>query len=159
MLAGVALSAEGTGTSVFGAEPSFQGADDCARGLAAGRRVEAVSTLTIADGLRTPVGLHNWGVIHDRRLVRAVYAVSEDEIRAALRLVLERMKMVVEPSAAVPLAVVLYSEAFRSLVEREGGDDGWDVGIVLSGGNIGLEMLARLFPPGDGEEEGEGKKN
>ncbi|ROV98520.1 hypothetical protein VSDG_04267 [Cytospora chrysosperma] len=145
MLSGVALSCEGTGIAVFGAEPSFEGADDCRRGLEAGRRVESVSTLTVADGLRTPVGRVPWGVIHDRGLVRRVFSVSEDEIKAALRLVLERMKLVIEPSAAVPLAVVLFNEEFRSMVEREAGEDGWDVGVVFSGGNVALENLAKLF--------------
>ncbi len=146
MLAGVALSAEGTGVTVFGAEPAFQGADDLRRGFETGQRVPAVSSLTIADGLRTPVGLHNWGIIYDRKLVRAVYAVTEDEIRAALRLVLERLKMVVEPSAAVPLAVALYNEDFRAMVEKEAGDEGWDLGIIFSGGNVSLETLGELFP-------------
>lgn len=145
MLSGVALSCEGTGIAVFGAEPSFEGADDCRRGLEAGRRVESVSTLTVADGLRTPVGRVPWGVIHGRGLVRRVFSVSEDEIKAALRLVLERMKLVIEPSAAVPLAVVLFNEEFRSMVEREAGEDGWDVGVVFSGGNVALENLAKLF--------------
>lgn len=145
MLSGVALSCEGTGIRVFGAEPSFQGADDCRRGLAAGKRVESVSTLTIADGLRTPVGAIPWGIIHDRKLVRGVYAVTESQIAAALRLVLERMKVVVEPSSAVPLAVVLFNEEFRALVEREAGPEGWDVGVVFSGGNVGLDKLGMLF--------------
>lgn len=70
---------------------------------------------------------------------------EEDEIRAALRLVLERMKLVIEPSAAVPLAVVLFNEEFRSMVEREAGEDGWDVGVVFSGGNVALENLAKMF--------------
>ncbi|KFZ17021.1 hypothetical protein V502_04796 [Pseudogymnoascus sp. VKM F-4520 (FW-2644)] len=56
LLSGTALSAQGTGIRVFGAEPSFEGADDCRRGLASGARVETVKSLTIADGLRTPVG-------------------------------------------------------------------------------------------------------
>lgn len=145
MLSGVALSCEGTGIRVFGSEPSFQGADDCRRGLAAGKRVEAVSTLTVADGLRTPVGAIPWTVIHDRKLVGGVYAVTEEQITAALRLVLERAKVVVEPSSAVPLAVVLYNEEFRALVEREAGPAGWDVGVVLSGGNVGLDKLGALF--------------
>lgn len=145
MLSGVALSCEGTGVRVFGSEPSFQGADDCRRGMAAGRRVESVSTLTIADGLRTPVGAIPWEIIHDRELVRAVYAVTESQIAAALRLVLERMKVVVEPSSAVPLAVVLFNEEFRALVEREAGPEGWDVGVVFSGGNVGLDKLGTLF--------------
>lgn len=145
MLSGVALSCEGTGIAVFGAEPSFQGADDCKRGLEAGARVESVSTLTIADGLRTPVGALPWGIICERKLVRAVYSVSEEEIKAALRLVLERFKLVVEPSAAVPLAVALFNEDFRAMVEREAGEEGWDLGIVFSGGNISVESLGKLF--------------
>lgn len=145
MLSGVALSCEGTGIRVFGSEPSFQGADDCRRGLEAGKRVESVSTLTVADGLRTPVGAIPWSIIHDRGLVKAVYSVTEAQIAAALRLVLERMKVVVEPSAAVPLAVVLFNEEFRALVEREAGPEGWDVGVVFSGGNVGLDKLGALF--------------
>lgn len=145
MLSGVALSCEGTGIRVFGSEPSFQGADDCRRGLAAGKRVESVSTLTVADGLRTPVGAIPWSIIHDRKLVQAVYAVTEAQIAAALRLVLERMKVVVEPSSAVPLAVVLFNEEFRAMVEREAGPEGWDVGVVFSGGNVGLDKLGALF--------------
>lgn len=145
MLSGVALSCEGTGIAVFGAEPSFQGADDGKRGFEAGRRVETVSSLTIADGLRTPVGRLPWGVIYERRLVRQMFSVTEDEIRAALRLVLERMKVVVEPSAAVPLAVVLFNEDFRELVAGEAGEEGWDVGVVFSGGNVALENLGAMF--------------
>lgn len=147
LLSGTALSCEGTGIAVFGAEPSFQGADDLRRGFAAGARVERVSSLTIADGLRTPVGRMPWQVMYERGLVKGVYAVTEDEIRAALRLVLERMKMVVEPSAAVPLAVVLYNEEFRAMVEREAGEAGWDVGVVFSGGNVALENLGEMFAP------------
>lgn len=69
MLSGVALSAEGTGISVFGSEPSFQDADDGMRGYYSGKRVEKVSSLTIADGLRTPVGKYPWGIIYERKLV------------------------------------------------------------------------------------------
>lgn len=145
MLSGVALSCEGTGITVFGAEPEFQGADDTRRGFATGQRVESVSSLTIADGLRTPVGVFPWGIIYERRLVREMFAVSEDEIKAALRLVLERMKLVVEPSSVVPLAVVLFNEEFRSLVEREAGEEGWDIGVVFSGGNIALENVGKFF--------------
>lgn len=152
MLSGVALSCEGTGIRVFGCEPWFEGADDAKRGYEAGERVEAVKTLTIADGLRTPLGRVPWGVIYERRLVGGFFSVSEAEIRGALRLVLERFKMVVEPSAAVPLAVALYNEDFRALVEREGGAEGWDVGVVLSGGNVSLEALGGLFKEDDGGE-------
>lgn len=141
---GVATFFSDKTTKVFGAEPSFEGADDCRRGLDAGERVPAVSTLTIADGLRTPVGLLNWEVISNRNKVAGVYAVTEEQIKAAMRLVLERMKVVVEPSAVVGLAVCLYNEEFRRLVEKE-APEGWDVGIVFSGGNTTVEAIGKLF--------------
>ncbi|KAI1361307.1 tryptophan synthase beta subunit-like PLP-dependent enzyme [Xylaria arbuscula] len=150
MLSGVALACEGTGTRVYGCEPWFEGADDAKRGYEAGQRVEKVSSLTVADGLRTPLGEIPWGIIYERRLVGGFYSVSEDEIVAALKLVYERFKLVIEPSSAVPLAVALFNEEFRSLVEREGGEDGWDVGIVFSGGNVSLEALGKLFAPKEG---------
>ncbi|KAL3466139.1 tryptophan synthase beta subunit-like PLP-dependent enzyme [Aspergillus heterothallicus] len=131
-------------TRVFGAEPSFEGADDCRRGLEAGQRVEAVKSLTIADGLRTPVGVLNWAIISDPKKHSGVYAVTEEQIKAAMRLVLERMKVFVEPSAVVGLAVCLYNEEFRRLVEKE-APEGWDVGIVFSGGNTTVEAIGKLF--------------
>ncbi|MCJ1471681.1 hypothetical protein MMC13_000321 [Lambiella insularis] len=157
MLAGIATALAPTRTAVFGAEPSFQGADDARRGLLAGARVPSVSTLTIADGLRTPLGEIPWRVISDGAKVRGVYAVDEGQIRRAMRLVLERMKVVVEPSAVVGLAVGLWDEGFRGVVEREGGERGWDVGVVLSGGNTTVEAVGRLFG-GEGEGEGKGER-
>lgn len=143
--AGVATYFSNKKTKVFGAEPSFEGADDCRRGLLAGKRVEAVSTLTIGDGLRTPVGVLNWEVISNKKKVEGVYAVTEEQIKATMRLVLERMKVFVEPSAVVGLAVCLFDEDFRRLVEREGGDLGWDMAIVFSGGNTTVEAISKLF--------------
>lgn len=147
MLSGVALSCEGTGIHVFGAEPSFQGGDDAKRGYysPSGERITSVKTLTIADGLRTPVGVHPWSVIRERKLVDGMYSVTEEEIAAATRLVMERFKMVVEPSGCVPLAVALFDEEFRGMVEREAGEDGWDLGLVFSGGNVGVDAIGRLF--------------
>lgn len=145
MLSGVALSCEGTGIRVFGAEPSYQGADDGKRGYYAGARIPSVSTLTVADGLRTPVGEHPWAVIYERRLVAGMYSVTEEEILATMRLVLERCKMLVEPSACVPLAVALFDEEFRGMVEREAGEGGWDLGVVFSGGNVGVDAIGRMF--------------
>jgi threonine dehydratase len=136
-------------TLVFGAEPSFQGGDDARRGLAAGKRIDTVKTMTIADGLRTPVGLTNWKVLSDKSKVEGVYAVTEEQIKAAMRLVLERMKVFVEPSGCVGLAVVLYDEEFREMVakkqQEEGGERAWDVGVVFSGGNTTVEAIAGLF--------------
>ncbi|OAX85132.1 hypothetical protein ACJ72_00504 [Emergomyces africanus] len=137
-------------TLVFGSEPSFQGGDDCRRGLEAGERITSVKTLTIADGLRTAVG-RSGGVLSRQGEGEGVYAVTEDQIRDAMRLVLERMKVVIEPSAAVPLAVCLYNEEFRRLVEEEckrEGKRGWDVGVVFTGGNTTVERIAELFVGG-----------
>lgn len=142
--AGVATFFSDKKTRVFGAEPSFEGGDDCRRGLEAGARVTSVKTLTIADGLRTPVGVLNWEVISDKKKVVGVYAVTEEQIKAAMRLVLERMKVVVEPSAVVGLAVALFNEDFRRMVEKE-APEGWDVGVVFSGGNTTVEAIGKLF--------------
>ena len=159
MLSGIATYLSPTPTLVFGAEPSFQGADDCRRGLACTppTRIPRVKSLTVADGLRTPVGLIPWSVISDRTKVRGVFSVSEEQILRALRLVLERMKVWVEPSAVVGLAVVLWDEEFRKVVEREGREEGWDVGVVLSGGNTTVEAVSGLF--GDGKTAEGGRDN
>ena len=153
MLSGIATALHGTGTYVFGAEPSFEGADDARRGLAANKRIPTVKTLTIADGLRTPVGEIPWTIISDKTKLRGIYAVTEKQILQAMKLLHERMKVFVEPSAAVGLAVALYDEEFRHLVEREGGEEGWDIGVVLSGGNTTLEAVAQLFAVSEGKGE------
>lgn len=153
MLSGIATALHPTPTHVFGAEPSFQGADDARRGLAANSRITSVKTLTIADGLRTPVGTIPWTIITDKSKCRGIFAVTEEQILAAMKLVLERMKVFVEPSAVVGLAVALFDEEFRGVVEREGGGVGWDVGVVFSGGNTTVEALGRMFAVGKGEGE------
>ncbi|KKA26581.1 hypothetical protein TD95_003969 [Thielaviopsis punctulata] len=145
LLSGVALSADGTGIKVFGAEPSFQGADETRRSYLKGSRITEVSSLTIADGLRAPVGELPWGVMYTRGLVKQIYAVTEGEIKKTLKLVLERMKLVVEPSGVVPLAVALWNEDFRAMVEKEAGSEGWDLGLVFSGGNIAVDALVKLY--------------
>ncbi|KIW28065.1 uncharacterized protein PV07_07749 [Cladophialophora immunda] len=145
-------------TFVFGAEPSFQGADDARRGLQQNKRIEHVKSLTIADGLRTPVGLINWTIVSDKTKVEGLYAVSEEEIKKAMRLVFERLKLVVEPSGCVPLAVVLFNREFRDMVaerqRKQGGKGSWDVGVVFSGGNTTMKAIATLF----GEVGGEGER-
>ncbi|KAI9753398.1 MAG: hypothetical protein M1835_000997 [Candelina submexicana] len=157
MLSGNAIAFSDTDTLVFGAEPSFEGADDARRGLAANSRIETVKTLTIADGLRTPVGKIPWSIISDKDKVRGIYSVSEEQIKKAMRLVMERMKVFVEPSAVVGLAVCLYNEEFRSLVEENAGEEGWNLGVVLSGGNTTLEAVSKLFQVSeDNAERAEG---
>ncbi|KAF2875680.1 pyridoxal-phosphate dependent enzyme-domain-containing protein [Massariosphaeria phaeospora] len=158
MLSGNAVALKGSGVRVFGAEPSFQGADDARRGVAAGERITTVKTLTIADGLRTNLGPHTWSIISDAAYVAGLYAVTEANIRDAMRLVLERMKCVVEPSAVVGLATILYNEEFRKRVEREAGERGWNVAVVFSGGNTTVEAIGKIFADADSDAAGEAGK-
>ncbi|KAG7091318.1 hypothetical protein E1B28_010362 [Marasmius oreades] len=144
MLSGIATALSGTGTRVFGSEPSFQGGDDGRRGLAEGKRITSVSTLTIADGLRTPLGEINWTVISDKSKVEGVYSVGEEQIKKAMKLLLERLKVWVEPSSCVPLAVVLFDEDFRKECVRLNVRR---LGVVLSGGNTTVEAVSKLFGP------------
>jgi threonine dehydratase len=145
MLSGIAIALQPTSIRVFGAEPSFEGGDDARRGVEAGERVTSVKTLTIADGLRTPLGVHTWKIVSDKTYVEGLYAVTEQNIKDAMKLVLERMKCFVEPSAVVGLATVLYNEDFRKMVEKEAGDEGWNVGVVFSGGNTTIEAITKIF--------------
>ena len=136
LLSGVVLAAKGAlpGIRVYGAEPAA--ADDAARSFLAktllGHAPGFVSTATIADGLRTSLGPNTWPIIRDA--VDDVLTVSEAEIVAAMRLVYERLKVVIEPSAAVGVAVAI-SSAFRAIV-----GPGARVGVVLCGGNIDLDV-------------------
>lgn len=132
LLSGCAVAARELkpGIRVFGAEPS--GADDAARSKAAGKWIPQTGPNTIADGLLTSTGELTWPIIRD--LVEAVFTVTDDEIRAAMRLVWERMKLIVEPSGAVGAAVAL-GGAFKSLAGAN------KVGIVFSGGNVSLDKL------------------
>jgi threonine dehydratase len=115
---------------VIGAEPT--GANDAARSKALGQLMPPFEPKTVADGLRTGLGQLTWPVIRDR--VERIITVDDDATIAALRLVWERMKLVIEPSAAVAVAAVL-SEELSAL-------DGLErVGVVLSGGNVDLDEL------------------
>lgn len=133
LLSGTAYAAKyfSTSTIVIAGEPA--GSDDTYRSLKSGK-IEQAQSQTIADGLLTTVGDKTFPIIHD--LVKEVITVSEEEIVSAMRLIWERLKLVVEPSAAVPLASVLKSkEKFK----------GKRIGIILSGGNVDLEKAAKLF--------------
>jgi threonine dehydratase len=124
----LALAAARPGTPLYLAEPAR--ADDAFRSLAAGRILPPENPDTIADGLRTALGSLTFAVL--RQHAREVVLVEEEEIAAAMRLVWERMKIVVEASAAVPLAAVLRR---RDLFARR------RVGVVFSGGNVDLARL------------------
>jgi threonine dehydratase len=128
LLSGVAIATRALSPTcrVYGAEPT--GADDAARSKASGERVLHHTPKTVADGLLTTLGALTWPVVRD--LVHGIHTVTDPEIVAAMRLLWERCKLVVEPSGAVPLAAVL-SEGFREV-------PGEHVAIVLSGGNLDL---------------------
>jgi threonine dehydratase/serine racemase len=134
LVSGIALVARELDPRVriLAAEP--RAADDAARSKALGRMLpqQAPTPKTLADGLLTSLGALTWPVIRD--CVERVVTVEEDEIVSALRLLWERAKLLVEPSAAVAFAAALSAE-FRGLagVER--------VGVVLSGGNVDLDRL------------------
>jgi threonine dehydratase len=132
LLAGVAIAVKSVAprVRVYAAEPA--GADDAARSKAAGRLVPQTAPRTIADGLLTSLGDLTWPVLRDQ--VEGVLTVTEEEIVAAMRLTWERAKFLIEPSAAVAVAVVL-AEKFRALEGMQ------RVGVVLSGGNVNLDAL------------------
>ncbi len=130
LLAGTALSVKALSphTRVIGAEP--QAVDDAARSLRDGCIYPPTNAPTIADGLRTFLGDVNFPIIREH--VSEIVTVSEAAIIAAIRLIWERMKIIIEPSAAVPVAALCeHSSLFR----------GRRIGIILSGGNVDLEHL------------------
>ncbi|MCH0565689.1 MULTISPECIES: pyridoxal-phosphate dependent enzyme [unclassified Streptomyces] len=138
LMAGSATAAKGlrSGIRMIGVEP--EAGDDTRRSLAAGRRVAVPVPRTIADGQALEIpGELTFSV--NRRLVDEIALVSDDEIRAAMRFAFERLKIVLEPSGATPLAVLLSGRAGR-LPRR--------VGLILSGGNIDAERFARLCGAG-----------
>jgi threonine dehydratase len=116
------------GTVLIGCEPA--GADDAARSLAAGRRLENDAVDTIADGLRTNLSDRTFAILREH--LREIITVTDEEIGSALRMVFERLKIVIEPSAAVPLA---------ALIQQRERFAGKRVGIILSGGNIDLGVF------------------
>lgn len=123
------------GILVFGAEPAL--ADDAKRGLESGTYTPLSGYPdTIADGLRTSLGDLTWPVI--RTHVDRIFSVSEADITAAVRLVFERLKIVIEPSSAVPVAAAL-SQEFAAVREELGLKS---VAIVVSGGNIDLDTFS-----------------
>ena len=134
LLAGTTLCARERrpGIRVFAAEPA--GADDAARSRAAGRLIPQTGPNTIADGLRTSLGQHTWPIVRD--LIEDVLVVPEAEIVPAMELVFTRMKLVIEPSSAVPLAAILGGQLPAGISR---------VGIILSGGNVDLNVFWRSF--------------
>jgi len=116
------------GTTIIGSEPKE--VDDAFRSLAAGSIQNNETTDTIADGLKTNVGDITFGIIKNH--VSQIITVSEDEIVDAMRKIWERMKIIIEPSSAVPFAAILREPHIFK---------GKRVGLIVTGGNVELDKL------------------
>jgi len=115
---------------LYGAEP--EGADDAYRSLKEGKRLPQENPNTICDGLLTGLGENTWNILKNH--LNAIHTVTDDEVIKAMKLVWERMKIIIEPSSATPVAVVL-SDKFKALEGIE------NIGIILTGGNVELSKL------------------
>ena len=133
LLSGTALSAKyfSPTTIVIGGEPA--GSDDAYRSMLSGR-IEQAQSDSVADGLLTTLGDKTFPIIYEN--VKKIITVTDPEIIAAMRLIWERLKVIIEPSCAVPFAAVLKDNALFN---------GKKVGIILSGGNVDLERAMKLF--------------
>ncbi|MFZ2785208.1 MAG: threonine/serine dehydratase [Sediminibacterium sp.] len=117
---------------VYAGEP--EGAADAILSFKSGKVEKAPFVKTIADGLMTTLSEQTLSIIREH--LKDIFLVSDDEIKAALKLVYERMKIVVEPSSVVPLAAVLKNKAVFA---------GKKTGIILSGGNVDLTRFSEWF--------------
>jgi threonine dehydratase len=133
LLSGTAVAAKAMqpGIKVLAVEP--ENADDAAQSFRAGRRMVTEKKFTIADGLRTNVGAPNFAII--QRYVDDIVTVSEEAIVSAMRTIWETMKIIIEPSAAVPYAAMIQRKI--DLPKTAGKR----VGIILTGGNVDLDAL------------------
>ncbi len=127
----IAVSEARPAAKVIGAEP--HGADDAFRSLETGTIQPSIEPRTIADGLLTSLGGLTFAVLQER--CEGIVTVAEESIVEAMRLVWERMKIIIEPSAAVPVA---------ALLEKRSEIPGRHVGVIFSGGNVDLERLPWL---------------
>jgi threonine dehydratase len=130
LLSGTAIAAKSMRPQikVIAIEP--ENADDAAQSFRAGRRLVTEKNFTIADGLRTNIGEPNFPII--QQYVDDIVTVSEEAIVSAMRTIWETMKIVIEPSSAVPYAAIQESKIDVG---------GKRVGIILTGGNIDLDVL------------------
>ena len=134
LLSGTLLSAHyfSPKTSVYAGEP--EGAADAILSIKSGQIEKAPFVKTIADGLLTTLGDKTFPII--KQYVKDILTVTDEEIIAAMQLVYERMKLVVEPSGVVPLAALIKNKHFFT---------GKRVGIIFTGGNVELKKLGEWF--------------
>jgi len=130
LISGCSVAAKGLNPriKVVGVEP--KNADDAYRSFQLGERVPVENPNTIADGLRTSVGEKTFPII--KEFVDDIITVTEEQIINAMKFYWERMKLIVEPSGAVPLAGLLSGNLESSLIKNK------RIGIIISGGNIDL---------------------
>lgn len=128
LLSGTAIVGRAFGLEVFGTEPA--GADDAQRSLRSGIRQSVGTANTVADGLRTSIGEKPFEVI--RQHVRDIATVSDEEIIEAMKLIWHILKIIIEPSCAVPVAAIMNGKLPVA---------GRRLGIILSGGNVDLDAL------------------
>src|SRR5262245_45554813 len=130
LLSGTAIAAKSMHPriEVIAVEP--ENANDAAQSFRAGRRIVTDKKFTIADGLRTNIGEPNFAIV--QQYVDSIVTVTEEAIVSAMRTIWETMKLVVEPSAAVPYAAI---------AERILDVDTKRVGVILTGGNVDLDAL------------------
>lgn len=125
------LSTLAPGTKIFAAEPA--NADDAMRSLKAGHIIADDAPQTVADGLKVPLKDLTWHFVSNH--VTDILTATEDEIVAAMKLTWQRMKIVIEPSCAVPLATILKNKQVFA---------GKKVGVIITGGNVDLDKLPWL---------------
>ncbi len=130
LLSGTAIAAKSMRPQIKVTAVEPENADDAAQSFRAGRRLVTEKKFTIADGLRTNIGEPNFAII--QQFVDDVVTVSEEAIVSAMRTIWETMKIVIEPSAAVPYAAIQGDKIDVS---------GKSVGIILTGGNVDLDAL------------------
>lgn len=144
LIAGSAIAAKALRPTIriIGVEP--QAGDDTERSLAAGRRISVPIPRTIADGMAASIpGELTFSI--NQRLIDDIVVVSDDEIRDAMRLAFERLKIVIEPSGATGLAALLCGRAGR-LPNR--------VGVIISGGNVDASRFAQLCGTSPADQAG-----
>lgn len=122
------LSNLAPGVKIYAAEP--EQADDAARSFRAGRIIADDAPVTVADGLKVPLKDLTWHFVHNH--VSDILTASESEIIDAMKLVWKRMKIIIEPSSAVPLACILKNRELFA---------GKRIGLIITGGNVDLDAL------------------
>jgi threonine dehydratase len=138
LLSGTCLGAKGTrpAVRVYGCEP--ERADDAYRSLTSGKLQSLETSDTIADGLRASLAPRTFAIL--QKLVDGILLVSEEEIVATMKLVWERMKIVIEPSSAVALAPLLRKSGLQEMaLSGPSGNAKPRIGVILSGGNVELK--------------------